>query len=101
MQEIGKFGKKINVIPNNMEKYKSFMQGDNLVFLDNFQFMASSLERLASNIPEDAFNYTSKEFSGKELELVKKKGAYPYDYMDSFQRFEEQKLPNKKDFIAF
>ena len=35
MQEIGKFNKEINVIPNNMEKYMAFMIS-NLVFIDSF-----------------------------------------------------------------
>ena len=49
MQEIGSIGKSnnlsINCIPINMEKYMAFMLGKHLVFLDSFQFMASSLER--------------------------------------------------------
>ena len=32
MQEIGKFNKNINAIPNNMEKYMAFMTSD-LVFI--------------------------------------------------------------------
>ena len=91
MQEIGKFNWKINVIPNNMERYMSFMLGDHLVFLDSFQFMSSSLEKLVSNLPEDAFRYTSKEFSNAdELKLMKQKGVYPYDYTENFPRFEER-----------
>ena len=58
MQEIGNIGKEhdleINCIPNNMEKYMAFMLGKHLIFLDSFQFMASSLERLAANLPEEA-----------------------------------------------
>ena len=34
----------INAIPNNMEKYMAFMLGNNLTFIDSFQFMSSSLE---------------------------------------------------------
>ena len=60
MQEIGKIGKKknlgINCIPNNMERYMAFMPGSHL---DSFQFMSSSLDRLAGNLPEDKFKYTS------------------------------------------
>ena len=63
MQEIGSIGKsnnlRINCIPNNMEKYMAFMLGKHLVFLDSFQFMAGSLERLAANLPTDAFKYQS------------------------------------------
>ena len=35
----------------------------------------------------------------KNLELLKQKDAYPYEYMNSFKRFSEQKLPNKKCFF--
>ena len=53
MQEIGTIGKEyelyINCIPNNMEKYMAFMLGKYLVFLDSFQFMSSSLDRLSAN----------------------------------------------------
>ena len=63
IQEIGSIGKSnnvdINCIPNSIEKYMAFMLGKHLVFLDSFQFMASSLERLADNLPADKFNYTS------------------------------------------
>ena len=100
MQEIGKFKRKINVIPNNMERYMSFMLGERLVFLDSFRFMSNSLEKLVSNLPEDAFRYTSKEFNEQELKLMKQKGVYPYDYMDSFQKFEETKLLAKEEFYS-
>ena len=62
MQEIGKFNLDINVIPCNMEKYMAFMLGRNLVFIDSFQFMSSSLENLVKNLPEESFKYTSEEF---------------------------------------
>ena len=42
----------------------------------------------------------TKEFSFKNLELLKQKDAYPYEYMDSFKRFNEQKLPDKKCFYS-
>ena len=47
----------INVIPNNMEKYMAFMLGKHLVFIDSFQFMNSSLDKLISNLPNDSFKY--------------------------------------------
>ena len=31
---------------------------------------------------------------------MKQKGIYPYDYMDSFNRVSEKKLPNKDDFYG-
>ena len=114
MQEIGDIAKKnvyvdekgrqhemrINVIPHNMEKYMAFMLGQNLVFIDSFQFMSSSLSNLVNNLPIEAFKYTGEEFQGEQLSLMKKKGIYPYDYMDSFKKFEDNRLPKKEDFFS-
>ena len=41
-----------------------------------------------------------EEFGSKNLEPLKQKGAYPYEYMDSFKRFHEEKLPNKECFFS-
>ena len=38
IQEIGKFNKKVSVIPNNSEKFLSFSVG-NVAFKDSYQFM--------------------------------------------------------------
>ena len=40
----------------------------------------------------------SEEFNPKQIRLVKQKGVYPYEYIDSFERFSEDKLPDKKHF---
>ena len=89
----------INAIPNNMEKYMAFMLGNHLTFIDSFQFMSSSLEKLVSNLPRESLKYTSKHFKGLKLDLMAKKGVYPYDYMDSFKKFKEQ-LPTKEEFYS-
>ena len=49
----------INVIPTNMVKYIAFMLGKHVVFLDSFQFMSSSLDKLASDLTDKVFRYTS------------------------------------------
>ena len=112
MQQIGEIAKKhvyknkkgeecqmdINCIPNNMEKYMAFMLGKHLLFLDSFQFM--SLDNLTKNLPDDAFIFTQQEFTDEEFNLMKQKGTYPYDYMDSFQKFNDTQLPIKKDFFS-
>ena len=88
----------INIIPNNMEKYLAIMLGKHLTFIDSFQFMSSSLEKLTGNL--SSFKYTSEKFKSKsELDLMSQKGVYPYDYMDSFEKFDEQ-LPEKEDFFS-
>ena len=44
--------------------------------------MSQSLDKSSSNLTEDRFIYTGEEIDG-DLHLMKKKGVYPYDYMDS------------------
>ena len=91
---------RINVIPCNMEKYLAFMLGRYLLFIDSFQFMSSSLSNLVNNLPAEEFKYTGQVFQGEQLSLMKKKGVYPYDYMNSFKKFEDSRLPKKEDFFS-
>ena len=35
-----------------------------------------------------------------EFVLLLRKGVYPYEYMDSWKRFDETSLPDKKDFYS-
>ncbi|GFY22228.1 uncharacterized protein TNCV_3298711 [Trichonephila clavipes] len=113
-RELGGDDGNIDVIPNNEEKYISFskevgakmvdvkegkqvkISGIKLRFLDSFRFMASSLDNLVKNVKE--FRETSKYFPKDKLNLVTRKGVYPYDYMDSWQKCDETKLPKQKDF---
>ena len=55
MQEIGKFNKDINVIPNNMKKYMALMIDRNLLLIHSFQFMNQNLSNLTNNLPKDGF----------------------------------------------
>ena len=49
---------------------------------------------------EDELKYLSEGFSGEQFKLVKQKGIYPYEYMNSFEKFSEEKLPDKKHFYS-
>ena len=64
------------------------------------QFMNSSLDKLVKNLSDNDFKYLTEEFGSKNLELLKQKDAYPYEYMDSFKRFNEEKLPDKECFFS-
>ena len=44
--------------------------------------------------------YLVEEFGSKNLGLLKQKDAYPYEYMDSFKRFSEERLPDKQCFYS-
>ncbi|GFY19286.1 uncharacterized protein TNCV_4126731 [Trichonephila clavipes] len=116
IRELGGDDGNIDVIPNNEEKYISFskevgarmvdvkegkqvkISGIKLRILDYFKFMASSLDNLAKNVKE--FRETSKYIPKDKLNLVTRKGVYPYDYMDSWQKCDEIKLPRQKDFYS-
>ena len=98
--ELNKFDLKIDIIPNRLEKYIAFSLNKKLVFLDSVQFMNSSLKKLVKNLSDKDFKYLTEEFGSKNLKLLKQKDAYPYEYMDSFKRFGEEKLPDKNIFIA-
>ena len=87
---------KIDVIPNRLEKYRTFFLNKNLVFIDSMQFMNSSLEKLVKNLSDNDFKYLTEEFGSKNLELLKQKDAYPYEYMNSFKRVGEEKLPDRE-----
>ena len=63
------------------------------MFIDSMQFMNSSLDKLVKNLSDEDFKYLLEEFGSKNLELLKEKGTYPYEYMNSFEKFNEEKLP--------
>ena len=78
----------------------AFTANTNLVFIDSMQFMNSSLDSLVKNLSDNDFKYLSEEFSGEFLKLVKQEGVYPYEYMDSFKKFSENKLFNRCKFFS-
>ena len=92
------FGK-VRVIPQNMEKYISITVG-RLKFIDSFQFTSQSLDSLVKTREVDELIYVGEEFPIQhEFELIKRKGVYNYDYMDSFARFDESRLPSHDAFF--
>ena len=98
--ELDKFDVKINRVLNGLEKYMAFFLNKNLVFIDSIQFMNSSLDKLVKNLSDKDFKYLVEEFGSENLELLKQKGDYPYEYMNSFERFNEEKLPARKYFYS-
>ena len=78
----------------------AFILGKHLKFIDSFQFMNTSLDKLVSNLPKEDLKYTSEEFIGKKLSLMSRKGVYPYDYMDYFEKFNKTEPPTKDEFFS-
>ena len=97
IQEIEDFisdKRKISVIANNTEKYISFKLG-NLVFKDSLQFLSCSLDVLSKNLSIDELCQTRKlsERLGVDLDLLRTKGIYPYQWVDSTEQFNATQLP--------
>ena len=62
--------------------------------------MASSLDKLSSNLKIDQFVNLKKYYSGKQLSLLLRKGVYPYDYVDFMRKLDETSLPSKEAFYS-
>ena len=62
--------------------------------------MNPRLDKLVENLSVKHFKYVVEEFGSENLDLLKQEGAYPYEYMNSFERFNEKKLPARKYFYS-
>ena len=70
----------------------AFTINNNFVFIESIQFMNFSLDSFVKNLLNNDFKHLSQEFTGDVLELAQQKGVYPYEYMDSFKKFFDEKL---------
>ena len=119
IKKLGSPNKKENIdcIPNNEEKYISFSKtiktghytnkkGEikdktfKIVFKDSLKFMSSSLGALVNNLPKDAFKNLLKYFTPKQAEILKQKGFYPYEYMNTEEKINDTKLPPREAFYS-
>lgn len=104
VQELGFDEKQITVIPENEEKYISFSKKVGkkmqLRFLDSFRFMPFSLESLASNLGKEDFHFMKTFFPHQKVDLLLRKGVYPYDFMDSVSKFKGKSLPPREAFYS-
>ena len=73
----------------------AFTINKNLFFIDRMQFMNSSLYALVRNLSDNDIKHIAQEFCRNLLELVKQKGVHPYEYMDSFKKFSDGKIPKR------
>ena len=98
---------RITAIVQNMEKLISFSWGQ-FRFVDSFAFLSSSLDKLVQNTPKKDLRITHQQYPNRcylsqsrrllndtKFHLVTQKGVYPYEYMDSLDRFDEKELPTQ------
>ena len=74
--------------------------GKYLVVIDSMQFMSFILDKLVKNLSDEDFKYLVEEFGSENFELLKQIGAYCYEYMNSFEKFNEKKLRAGKCFYS-
>ena len=64
------------------------------------QFMNFSLDKLVKNLSNEDFKYLVEEFGSENLELLKQKGDYPHEYINSFKSFMEKNCLLENIFTA-
>ena len=81
---------------------------------DSCRFMQDSLSKLVDNLSEVRINkidsdvlikrfYNTYQLSDNDInkfKLLLRKGVYPYEYMDSWKRFNETELPSEDKFYS-
>ena len=64
------------------------------MFKDIAQFLLASLDKLVKANTKESFVLTREYYSEDEFNLLFRKGvSNPYEYMDSWERFDETELP--------
>ena len=105
----------IDCIPNNEEKYITFSKtiktGEyknkkeetknkyfKIVFKDSLKFLSASLDVLVSNTPKENLKILNKNYTPEQSRLLKQKGFFPYEYMDTIEKLKDPKPPPRKAF---
>lgn len=99
---------RLQAIPKTNESFLSFSAFLHVTenkyvevrFLDSYRFLPSSLATLTKTV-EKCETYTKfHEKTFKNFKGSPQKQFYPYEYMDSFSKFDETEFPKRKDFYS-
>ena len=111
IRELGGQASDMEVIAKNKEDYISFSikvpvdsyinkngeEKDKLIelrFIDSFKFMSSSFDSLTKNLVRGGKKlFGFEDYSELKYGLLTRKGVYPYEYINSWDRFEDTQLP--------
>ena len=59
------------------------------MFIDSMQCLNFSFDKLVKSLSDEDFKYLVEDSGSEDLELLKQKGDYNYEYINSFERFNE------------
>ena len=111
IRELGAHTSDMEVIAKNKEDYISFSikvpvdgyidkngeEEDKLIelrFIDSFKIMSSRLDSLTKNLVSGAKKlFGFEDYSELQYDLLTRKGVYPYEYVNSWDRFNGTQLP--------
>ncbi|CAB0040505.1 unnamed protein product [Trichogramma brassicae] len=101
------FPGRVWVLPQTKERYISFMkfmedQRLSFRFIDSFKFMASSLDKLASYLKQQPTlrKIFGQDYDDAQIDLLTKKGVFPYEYISSLEKLQETALPPPERFYS-
>ena len=118
IRELAKHVTGMGVIAKNTEDYISFsikVEVDKYIdkngnkrtkemelrSIDSIKFMSSSLDSLVNNLAKGGHQlFGFENYNDCQRKLLIRKGIYPYEYMDSWDRFKETSLPSINRFYS-
>ena len=118
IKELANCGSKMSAIAKSKEDYINFLvnvevdkyidkneekksKEIELRFIDSFKFMSSSLDSLVNNLARGNNRlFGFEDYNESQYKLLIRKGIYPYEYMDDWNRFKETILPPKEAFYS-
>eukprot|EP00794_Sanderia_malayensis_P016422 gene16422-biopygen12101 len=92
---------------DNDEDVKSNWVPGGIKYIDSFAFLSRGLAELANNIPADELTlvneYLRRTWNNVDFDegfrLLRRKGVYPYDWVDSAEKMHATSLPSQEEFI--
>ena len=118
IRELARKNPKLGVIAKNKEDYIYFslkVEVDKYIdkngevkskeielrFIDSFKFMSSSLDSLVNNLARGKSKFFGFEgYNESQYNLLIRKGIYPDEYMNNWNKFEETNLPPREAFYS-
>ena len=102
------FEGRVGLIPDNKEKYISFIKyikgsDINFRFIDSFRFLPTSLDKLSSYLVDHPIvhqEFLKDGYEMDKIQLLKRKGVYPYEFTSSFESLKTTKLPLIEKFYS-